>query len=41
MRRTWTNPAHHQTPAWRIFVFGASLGFGSLGVAEVLLRLAA
>lgn len=40
MRRTWTNPAHHETSAWRIFLFGVALGLGLLGFGELLLRLA-
>lgn len=41
MRRPWTNPAHHQVPIWKLFGLGGVMAVGSLGFAELLLRLAA
>lgn len=39
--RRWANPAHYATPMWRLCLFGFALGIGSMGVGEILLRLAA
>lgn len=41
MRRSWSNPAHHHTPIWKLIVLGGSLGVGSMGFCELLLRVAA
>ena len=40
MRRTWTNPAHHQVPIWKLFGMGSVMGVSAVGFAELLLRLA-
>ncbi len=40
MRRPWTNPAHDQVPIWKLFGLGSVMAVGSLGFAELLLRLA-
>lgn len=41
MRRSWSNPAHHNTPIWKLLALGGALGVGSMGFCELLLRLAA
>ena len=40
MRRSWTNPAHRQAPAWYLFICGSLASVGVLACAELLLIVA-
>lgn len=41
MRSPWSNPAHHNTPVWKLVTLGTVFGVGSMGFCELLLRAAA
>lgn len=41
IRRSWSNPAHHDAAIWKLIVLGGALGVGSMGFCELLLRVAA
>lgn len=41
IRRTWTNDAHREIATWKLCLMGAVFGVASMGLGELLLRVAA
>lgn len=40
IRHSWPNRAHHDIALWKLWLLGGAMGVATMGLGELLLRLA-